>query len=134
MKIQVSTDYATQILQYLHRNRGEVHTATSIVAFMNISYPLFTKIANQLKKGNFLSSVQGRNGGYQLAKPAEEISFYDVFLCMEGDLSLRHCLKKGGKPCRNGELHTCKMQGFFRSVQEKIIADMSNLYIADLAS
>jgi len=132
MKIQVSTDYAVRILQHLHQSSGELHTASSIAEAIGITYPFFIKIANQLKKRKLIDSVQGRNGGYFLGKPAEEISLYDVFLSIEGELVVSHCLS--GQPCTKGKHKDCKLHNVFRAVQGKVINELSSQTIADLAS
>jgi len=133
VKFQVSTDCAIQILKYLHRNKGELLSSITIAASVGVSYPNFTKIANQLKKKGLLHSVQGRNGGYQLKKPAHEISLYEVFLCMEGDLRINRCLRKE-RPCSWGRENDCSLHGFLHDLQEKIIAELSGKSVADLAS
>jgi len=135
MKMQISTEYAIRILQYLHEhgNKGELHTSVHIAEAIDISYPFFIKIANQLKKGDLLHSVQGRNGGYKLGKCAYEISLYDVFVCVEGALRINRCLNKDGAPCSSGDKASCKLRKFWHRLQEDvIIAPMSKMRISDL--
>ena len=132
MKLQASTDYAVRILQYLHENAGEVYPAMSIAESVGITYPFFIKIANQLKKKKLINAVQGRNGGYTLGKPAGEISLYDVFRAIEGDLILNHCLN--GRPCTRGKHIDCKFHSVLRGVQGNIITELSSRTIADVAS
>jgi Rrf2 family cysteine metabolism transcriptional repressor len=38
-----------------------------------------------LRKGGFLKSIRGPRGGFQLARPPEQISVADVETCLEGD-------------------------------------------------
>jgi len=132
MKIQISTDYAIRILHYLDTHKG-MHTATDIADAIDITYPFFIKIANRLKKQGLLSSVQGRNGGYMLGKLAHEISLYDVFMCVEGELQISHCIQKG-VPCTQGKSRNCKLHKAWHTLQSKMIEEMSTQYIADLAS
>ena len=133
MKIQISTDYALRILRYLHENKGELHTAMNIAQAIGITYPVFIKIANQMKREKLLNSAQGRHGGYQLGKPAHEISFYDVYLCIEGDLQINRCFKETeDEPCTNGHKAHCKLHQFLHSLQDEMIASMSEVSIADL--
>jgi len=132
MQLQISTDYAIRILQHLYKNEGELHTAMSIAESIDITYPFFIKIANKLKRDGFLRSVQGRNGGYVLGKRAHKINFYDVFVCMEGELQISKCLKRGSK-CQNGEQIDCKMHMFLQGLQGTIIAEMSGKSIMDFA-
>ena len=132
MQIQISTDYAVRILQYLHKHKDDLPTAMTISQSVGITYPFFIKIANQLKQKGLLSAVQGRNGGYRLARPAKEINLYDVFLSIEGELQINRCLQKEGL-CTRGDIKDCKMHGFWSGLQEKLIGEMSGQTIADIA-
>ena len=130
MQLQISTDYAVRILQYLHKHKDDLPTAMTISQSIGITYPFFIKIANQLKQKGLLSAVQGRNGGYRLARCAKEISLYDVFLSIEGELKINRCLHPEQK-CTKGEISACKLHGFLRSLQNKVIEEMTNHTIAD---
>ena len=130
MQLQISTDYAIRILQYLHKNNDDLPTAMTISQSIGITYPFFIKIANQLKQKGLLSAVQGRNGGYRLARPAHQISIYDVFLSIEGQLQINRCLQKD-QHCSRGDKGDCLMHGFFRSLQEMLVEEMSGKNIAD---
>ena len=133
MQVQISTDYAIRILQYLHKHRDDLPTAMTISQAVGITYPFFIKIANQLKQRGLLSAVQGRNGGYRLGRPAHEISVYDVFHSIEGDLQINRCLKED-KHCNRGARDDCRLHKFFHGLQEKIIEDMANKYIIDFVA
>jgi len=132
MKIQISTDYAIRILHFLHTHNG-MHTAMEIANATEITYPFFIKIANLLKKQGFLNSIQGRNGGYVLGKRAHEISFYDVYVCMEGEMQIGACVRKN-EQCLRGKMYDCKLCKKWSALQEKIIEEMSSQHIAGLAS
>ncbi|MCL2588383.1 MAG: Rrf2 family transcriptional regulator [Oscillospiraceae bacterium] len=132
MQVQISTDYAIRILQYLHKHKEELPTAMTISQAIGITYPFFIKIANQLKQKGLLSAVQGRNGGYRLARPADQISVYDVFHSIEGDLRINRCLQEG-QHCSRGEgaREECRLHKFFHSLQSKIVEDMTSKNISD---
>jgi len=133
MKIQVSIDYAIRILQYLHANEEDLPTATTVSQSIGITYPFFIKIAHMLKRNGLVTTVQGRNGGYQLAKPASQISFYDVYLATEGDLQLTRCLREGSN-CNRGAESKCRLRGFISGLQEDLISKMSQKSILDLGA
>ena len=100
---------------------------------IDITYPFFIKIANRLKKHGFLSSVQGRNGGYVLGKLAHEISLYDVYVCIEGELQISNCIRSN-ESCVRGKVYDCKVCNAWQTLQSKMIEEMSSQHIADLAS
>ena len=131
MQIQISTDYAIRILQYLHKNAEELPTAMTISQSIGITYPFFIKIANQLKQKGLLSAVQGRNGGYHLSRPAQQVSVYDVFFAIEGDLRINRCMQEG-QNCTRGPVEECRMHAFLKKLQETLISEMSTSNIADL--
>ena len=132
MQIQVATDYAIRIVQYLHIHRKDVSTATTISQSTGVSYSFFLKIANLLKQHGLLETVQGRNGGFMLAKPAVEISIYDIFLAIEGELQLNRCLKDD-KFCSRDAIGNCLVHDYLSILQDSIIETMSCKYIADFS-
>ena len=132
MKIQISTEYAIRILHFLNTQKG-MHTAMDIASATDVTYPFFIKIANKLKRHGLLSSVQGRNGGYILGKCAHEISLYDVYMCIEGELQISNCLQTG-EQCSQGETRSCRLYKPWHILQSKMIEEMSSQHIADLAS
>lgn len=128
MKLQIATNYAVRILLHLYKHEDDVQAATVIAQSTGISYPFFMKIANQLKKKKLLISVQGRNGGFALGKPIQEISFYDVFLAMEGEMQINPCLNKEDQACTDD-----KLDHFLHNLRDKIVAKMSGQLIVDFA-
>jgi len=131
MKIQSATDYAIRILQYLHMNKEDICAAATIAAAIGITYPRFTKIASQLKKDGLLYAEQGRKGGYRLGIPANLISVYDVFLCIEGELSLSRCFQ-ADYICKQGDLSHCRLRNLFGDMQTHLIEQMAQQTIEDL--
>ncbi|MCL2569146.1 MAG: Rrf2 family transcriptional regulator [Oscillospiraceae bacterium] len=132
MKMQMSVDYAIRILQYMHENRGGLLKAMEIADATGVSYNFYIKIANQLKKSGLLQSAQGRHGGYVLGRPAQDISIYDVFKCMEGELQIKSCMREHAF-CAGGPPSDCKLRTSLQKLQSKMIVEMSNKSIADLA-
>lgn len=55
---------------------------------LGISEPYLEQILILLKKGTFLKSSRGANGGYALARKPEEISAYDILSVLETQLDV----------------------------------------------
>jgi len=128
MQLQITTSHAIRILQHLHRSE-EICTMQSIAKAVGITAPQCTRIMARLKRDMVVRSP-GRGGGYRLKRPAEEISFYDVFLAVEGELYISPYLnlRRAG-----GEETACrKTEGFLEMLQGNIIEDMLGVSIADL--
>jgi len=114
------------MLQYLHLHSKEVPSATTISHSIDVTYPFVIRIASDLKKHGLLTAVQGRSGGYRLAKPATEISVYDVFLAIEGDLQIFRCLKD--EQCYS----KCSTHDYLLALQSDMATLLSRKYVADL--
>lgn len=61
--------------------------ASEISQRMNVSHSYLQKIASKLKHAELIESFASKQGGYQLKKPKEKISFLDIFLAIEGEKS-----------------------------------------------
>ncbi len=66
-----------------------------IAARQEVPLDYLDQIMMRLRKGNLVESVRGRSGGYRLARPASEISVWDIFCCVDGSLYPVRCLDKG---------------------------------------
>jgi len=106
----------------------------NISAATGMTYPFFIKIANLLKKKELIKAVQGRKGGYKLGRPAHKISFYEVFLAIEGEMQINRCFQSEDEPCTNGHKEDCKVHKFLRHVQENVLVkSMQEKTISELA-
>ena len=70
---------------------NEPISLTSIAERQDISVSYLEQLMAKLKKAGLVNSIRGVNGGYVIAKPAEEISVGDVLRALEGDLAPVEC-------------------------------------------
>jgi Rrf2 family protein len=62
-------------------------TAEQLAAAQRIPPKFLESILSQLRSGGLVSSQRGSAGGYQLARPAHEISIADVIRELEGPIA-----------------------------------------------
>lgn len=87
-----NVEYAIHSLVYLIDNpKSETITVRDLAAFQNISETYLAKAFTKLKKAGIVKSNIGTKGGYTLARSAEEISFLDIVLAVEGEISFFEC-------------------------------------------
>ena len=91
LRISRLTDYATVILANLAGRPGLVQTAAALAEQTRIAAPTVSKLLKQLQKTNLVTSTRGLHGGYQLARPATEISAADILDALEGPVALTDC-------------------------------------------
>jgi len=91
LRMSKLTDYATVILAHLSHSDGELHTAADVAARTGIALPTASKLLKSLTRAGLVASVRGAQGGYQLARAAEEISAADVIDALEGPVAITAC-------------------------------------------
>jgi len=74
LRISKLTDYATVLLATLAAEPGRVQTAAALAERTRISAPTVSKLLKLLQRAHLVTSTRGLHGGYQLARPAAEIS------------------------------------------------------------
>ncbi len=72
-------------------------SAKKIAGIVNVSEGHLAKVLQKLAKEGLVTSVRGPGGGFQLARPAGEISLYDVYSVIEGLPGGESCLIRGGE-------------------------------------
>ena len=94
MQYSVGVEYALHCLVYLASpNIKPVLTVKELAAFQNLSETYLSKFLTKLSKNGLVRSTPGVSGGYQLAKSAEDISFWDVVEAIEGKKPIFQCKK-----------------------------------------
>lgn len=62
-----------------------------LAEFQGVSVTYLSKIFTKLTKGNIIQSTPGVKGGYELRRPPEQITFYDVVEAIEGRQPIFKC-------------------------------------------
>ena len=78
----------------LHIGEGRVPLA-AIAARQDLSLNYLESIFSALKRAGFVLGMAGAQGGYSLARPAEQISLQSILEALEGDLSISEELDVG---------------------------------------
>jgi Rrf2 family protein len=85
MTFSHKTDYALTAVRYLAGLRkGEVASITRIARECGIPREFLAKVLRYLVRAGVLKAIQGVSGGYELAKPAQKITFMEVVEAVDG--------------------------------------------------
>ncbi|WP_219835583.1 Rrf2 family transcriptional regulator [Paenibacillus sp. R14(2021)] len=112
MQYSIGVEYALHCLVYLIDIPPDASIGIKeLSSFQGISETYLSKIFRKLTKAGIVNSVPGVNGGYKLARPAADISFWDVVDAVEGAPSLFQCknIKNNSYLCRDEDFKTCTM-------------------------
>jgi Rrf2 family protein len=87
-----NVEYALHSLVYFVGNpKGSTITIHDLSRFQNISETYLAKAFTKLKKAGIVKSNIGVKGGFSLGRSPEEITFLDVVLAVEGEISFFEC-------------------------------------------
>jgi Rrf2 family cysteine metabolism transcriptional repressor len=86
MKISVKVDYACRVMAELARlhGSGELGRIDHLAETEEVPANFLAQILLDLRDHGLISSRRGNRGGYTLARPAEDISLYDILMAVEG--------------------------------------------------
>ncbi|MCC3377413.1 Rrf2 family transcriptional regulator [Cohnella sp. REN36] len=92
MQFSKSTDYALHALIHLgHAERCSNVGIKELSGSLGVSESYLSKIMSKLRQDGIVRAVPGVNGGYELARAADRITFLDVIQVMEGRQKLFEC-------------------------------------------
>ena len=110
----------------------EAASVSSIATRQFISENYLEKLIAMLKKAGIVNSLRGAQGGYVLARSAEEISVGEVLRALEGDLSPVDCSEIDGSLCEGSD--TCVTKFVWKRISDSINQAVDNLMISELAN
>ena len=120
MQLTLEADYAVRIVDLLATS-GKRTEASAIAQLTGVPQRFALKILRKLVAAGIVKSFKGTQGGYEIGRPLDEISLYDVIRTVEGDYVLTRC-QEGGYEC--GRKSPCKFRKIFcdisRDVAEKL--------------
>lgn len=93
MKVNTRARYALRMMADIMKHEdGDPVPLKDVAKRENLSQRYLSQLAIHLKNAQLLKSVWGMNGGYRLARPAEEIRILDIIQAVDGPISVLDCL------------------------------------------
>jgi Rrf2 family protein len=130
LRLTKKADYGLMALKYLAEQAGDgAQSAKDVAEAYHIPPQLLAKILQTLAKSGLLVSHAGTNGGYALARPASEISAFEVIRAIDGPLFITSCITIHGTCDLAGH---CTIKEPLRKVNDSIKELLSGIRIADL--
>ncbi len=96
MRLTTKGRYAVMAMLDLaiYEGQGPI-TLSEISERQQISLSYLEQLFSKLRKKGLVKSSRGPGGGYQLAKPAEDISISSIILTVDEAIDIRRCKGKG---------------------------------------
>ena len=125
-------DYAIRAVLDMSRCYGSGRRKTREIAeAMNIPPKYLSQILAVLVRHKVLTAVAGQDGGYELARPPQDLRLLDVVEVVEGPTTLQRCLLRG-IPC--GTDGTCAVHDAWSSAQQALTDRLAATTFAELTA
>lgn len=126
-----SAEYAIRAMTFLAgQPSGKLTGAREISRAEKIPVPFLWKILQNLARRRLIRSFKGVRGGYELARPAEEISLGDIAEATDGGDRVTSCVL--GLPECSDE-NPCPLHTPWKDIRGKLTDMMEQTSLADLA-
>ncbi len=134
MQLVSSEEYGLRCLLRVAGAEARGPVAISQIAEAEGLSPEYTaKLMRQLRLGGLVASVRGADGGYRLARPADEISVWSALEVLGGGF-----FSEGFCACHPGQRSACVREGdcairaLWRTVQSTLHETLSRISLRDL--
>lgn len=132
LQISRKIDYALRAMIHLAGlPPGRIASLQDMSVMLHLPREFLAKILKVLAARGFVRSARGAHGGYQLARPASDISFLEVIEASEGPVQLNICLDHKD---RCDVSAGCTMYHVWKSGQERMLEVYRATTLAELAT
>jgi Rrf2 family transcriptional regulator, cysteine metabolism repressor len=138
MLFSTKAEYGVRLMVELGRSADSAPVSLSAVAeaeMLPMSY--LEHLVAKLREANLVTSTRGALGGYQLARPPEEIDMLEVVQALEGPITPMECFHEeregkvlcshegdGGRACATKVLWTRVQGGVTRALGGTTVAEL----------
>ncbi|UOO37294.1 Rrf2 family transcriptional regulator [Oscillospiraceae bacterium CM] len=131
MKISTRGRYAIRMMLELAMSEPDQYvTIKSIAERQDISGKYLEQIISVLSRAGFVKSVRGAQGGYKLARNAEEYTVGSILRLIEGSLVPVACMEDEPNQCPRCE--TCATLDVWKQVDEAVSSVVDHITLFDL--
>ena len=104
MKLSTKGKYGLYAMVFLAEHAGEGPQPLKRMSALGVQQDYLEQLLGTLRRADLVKTVRGAQGGYELSRPACEISVGDVIRATEGPVSMAACTGDerqcmAGQPC-----------------------------------
>jgi Rrf2 family protein len=132
LKFSKKLEYALISLLYMaEQEEDDLVSSRELAQMFNFPQELIGKVLQSLARYNFVRSVQGVRGGYQITTSPEDIPLIRIIEAVEGPVRVVSCLSGEGD-CQCEQLECCNIKNPMETLQEKLLEALSHITLKDL--
>ena len=129
MTFSKTTEYVIRILTLMAFCDKELFSARYLHDKLDIPYKYLTNLLRRLNEYGFLTSVQGKYGGFKFLRNPKDINIYDLVLVFDSDSTFTSCIL-GLQNCSND--NPCVMHNEWSKIKEQYIELLKQTTLEDL--
>ena len=129
MHMTLEADYAVRIVEFL-ATQTERADAKTISEKTNVTLRFTLKILRTLVADGIALSYKGAKGGYELAKPAKEITLRQVIEAVEGPYMISRC-QGDSYSCHRTD---CRLHGIYAKVSAMVRTELDSYTFDSICS
>ena len=130
--MSAKAEYAVRAMTQLASvDGGGLVKTDDLAKAQGIPAQFLVDILSDLRTDRLVRSHRGRDGGYELARPATEISIADVLRCIDGPLASVRDIGLGDLPYTGP---TTPLTDVWRALRASMRSVLENTTLADVAS
>lgn len=127
--------YAIKALIALAKSEGRLLQANEIAQAHNIPKKFLDLIFFELRGHGLIHSTRGREGGYSLAMPADQITIARVVRAVDGPIAMLPCASVAFyRKCADCDEKSCEVRRIMREVRDAASLILDNTTLAEAAS
>ncbi|OBA78721.1 Rrf2 family transcriptional regulator [Mycobacterium sp. 1164966.3] len=132
MRMSAKAEYAVRaMVQLAATTDGTLVKTEDLAQAQGIPPQFLVDILTNLRTDRLVRSHRGRDGGYELARPGNEISIADVLRCIDGPLASVRDIGLGDLPYSGP---TTALTDVWRALRASMRAVLEETTLADVAS
>lgn len=129
LRVTKLTDYATVVLTVLAATPGVVLSASELAERAGLETPTVSKLLKPLAQAGLVDGFRGANGGYRLARAADQIGLIEIVEAMEGPLGMTECSVHAGN-C--GIEDHCGVRANWRRINDVVVDALRGITLAQM--
>lgn len=130
MRLTTQTDYALRVLMHAALAGTELDRIDAVANDFRVSRNHLSKVVHNLSARGYLETVQGRNGGFRLARGPDEISVGKVIRDFEPDFDLVECFDSATSQCCIQK--NCVLAGELDKALDAFLESLDRVTLSDL--
>ena len=132
MRVSTKGRYAVRVIIDMAENgETEFHPLHNLAERQGLSEKYLEAILGVLVKNNVLEGARGKGGGYKLAKPAAELTVWEILNVIETSMGPVECVDNGKSGCDRADI--CPTLPMWKTLEGIIHDYFSGITIEQLA-